>query len=103
MKRGIFVKIYSLTAKIPSGQVSTYGDLAEILGVKDSRIIGWALHKNKDSKIPCHRVVNRNGFLAKNYAFGGEKKQREKLLKEGVKFVKKNQVDLVSCFWQTKK
>lgn len=48
------------------------------------------------SKIPCHGVVFADGSLSKNYAFGGLKKQKEKLEKEGVIF-KGNKVNLKIC------
>lgn len=53
----------------------TYGQIAEILGnPRMSRQVGWALHANKSSEIPCHRVVNREGRLAPN--FNGEQEGR---------------------------
>ncbi len=95
-----FRKIRNLVAKIPKGKVTTYGEIAKALRIKDSRIVGWALHANKDKNIPCHRVINRFGFLAKNYSFGGAKTQKEKLKKEEIKFIGKFQVDLKSHFWK---
>ena len=77
----IFKKILKVVAKIPQGKVTTYGEIAKTLKIKNPRIVGWALHANKDKNIPCHRVVNKKGFLAKNYAFGGLKIQKEKLKK----------------------
>ncbi|MFQ9799712.1 MAG: MGMT family protein [Clostridia bacterium] len=26
-----------------------------------SRVVGYALHGNRDPEVPCHRVVNRKG------------------------------------------
>jgi methylated-DNA-protein-cysteine methyltransferase related protein len=44
------------------------------------------LHKNKNpDEIPCHRVVNSKGELAKNYRFGGREGQKKRLTAEGVK------------------
>jgi len=91
---GVFDQVYETVRKIPLGKVTTYGEIAKHLGLKDARVIGWALHANKSPKIPCHRVVNKEGRLARNYAFGGWKKQKEKLLKEGVGFKSKIYVDL---------
>ncbi|MGB9706461.1 MAG: MGMT family protein [Microgenomates group bacterium] len=98
----IFRKIRNLVAKIPKGKVTTYGEIAKALGIKDARVVGWAIYGNTDPKIPCHRVVMRDGFLAKNYSLGGAKIQKEKLKKEGVKFIGKFQVDLKSHFWKPK-
>ena len=77
----------------------TYGQIAEILGTRDARRVGWALHGNTDPKIPCHRVVNKEGSVAKNYAFEGWEEQKRKLLAEGVKFKNEKCVDLEKCRW----
>ena len=71
----------------------TYGEISRYLLIKDPRVVGWALHANKNSKVPCHRVVNKEGRLAKNFAYGGEKAQREKLEKEGIGFKDKIHVN----------
>lgn len=89
-----FEKIYLFVSKIPKGKVSTYKHIAEIAGVNNPRIVGYALHANRNpKKIPCHRVIKSDGTVAKGYAFGGEGKQKDMLLKEGIKF-KNNKVDL---------
>lgn len=80
--------VYKLVSSIPKTRVITYGQITKILKIKSPRLIGQILHKNPDpEKIPCHRVVFADGSLSKNYAFGGWKKQKEKLLKEGIKFI----------------
>lgn len=97
---GFFEKVYRLVRKIPSGKVTTYGEIARALGSKDARRVGYALHANKDSQTPCHRVVDKNGRLAPNFggpfAFSGRagsgfardgwKEQRRRLEAEGVEF-----------------
>lgn len=83
----LFEKIYRVVAKIPQGKVTTYGAIAKTVGTRNSRLVGWALHGNNNPKVPCHRVVFKNGGLAPHYVFGGEKEQRKKLMKEGVKFI----------------
>lgn len=85
-KKGLFSKIYLLVSRIPAGKVATYGQIARCLGIGDARIVGWALHANKNKRIPCHRVVNYQGELASGYVFGGWRRQRQKLLDEGVCF-----------------
>lgn len=72
----------------------TYSQIAKVLGTKDARKVGWALHANKDPNVPCHRVVNKEGRLSPGYAFGGSGEQKMKLDIEGVKFVDKMHVDL---------
>lgn len=92
-----FQHVWLAVAKIPSGQVATYGDIARLIGTRDARRVGHALHANRNSAVPCHRVVFSDGSLAAGYAFGGEGKQRRKLEAEGVKFTDEGKVDLESC------
>jgi methylated-DNA-protein-cysteine methyltransferase-like protein len=90
-----FDKIYKVVGKIPKGKVLTYKKVAEISGVKNPRVVGFALHANKNpDEIPCHRVVKANGELANGYAFGGLKAQKKKLEKEGVNFLNKTRINL---------
>lgn len=87
-------KVYSFVKTIPVGKVATYGQVAKALGIKDTRKIGWALHANKSSEVPCHRVVNKEGRLAKNFAFNGIEEQQRRLEAEGIVFEKDGLVDL---------
>jgi methylated-DNA-protein-cysteine methyltransferase related protein len=89
-----FEKIYEVVSKIPKGKVMTYKKIAEIAGIPNARVVGFAMHANKDIvKVPCHRVVGINGKLT-GYARGGIVKKREILEKEGVKFLDRETVDL---------
>lgn len=89
-------RIYEAVGQIPRGRVATYGRVAEMAGDKKmARAVGNALHKNPDpDNIPCHRVVNAKGELAKAFVFGGEGVQAERLKKEGVE-VNGSKVDLL--------
>lgn len=90
-----FDAIYAVVASIPKGKVLTYGKVAKLTNVKNPRVVGFALHANKDPwRIPCHRVVRRDGSLTKGYAFGGYKKQKERLGEEGITFIKNTIVNL---------
>lgn len=94
---GFFQQVYEIVLKIPKGRVMTYGDVARSLGTREAKKVGWALHANRDPGTPCHRVVFADGRLVAGYAFGGERKQRERLEKEGVKFTDEGKVDLKVC------
>lgn len=98
-----FQLVYALVRQIPTGYVTTYGDLARALGTRDlpagrqvlaARTVGWALHANKDPLTPCHRVVTKDGRLSESYAFGGSIEQYAKLVGEGVTFYDRTHVDL---------
>ena len=78
--------VYVLLSKIPSGKVSTYGDIAKALGhPKAARTIGRIIANNPNPiSIPCHRVVKSSGEIG-GFAYG-EQMKREILEKEGIKF-----------------
>jgi len=81
-----FDKVYTIVKKIPKGKVLTYKKVAELAGITNPRVVGFALRNNKDPKhIPCHRVIKSDLTLA-GYAFGGQKKKKEILQNEGVEF-----------------
>lgn len=96
-----YEKVYKAVSEIPRGKVATYGQIARICASpRASRIVGGALHKNPlPGVIPCHRVVNRFGGLAPDFAFGGKDAQKALLNAEGV-FVDENYtVELEKYLW----
>lgn len=83
-------RVYDLVLRIPVGRVTTYGEIARVLGCKCYRAVGVALSKNEDSpRVPCHRVVLSSGGIG-GFAFGQNKKV-ELLVSEGV-FVKNGRI-----------
>ena len=66
-------KILTACQKIPFGQTTTYGRLAQIAGsIKGARAAGNVLAKNPVPLIiPCHRVVCSSGRLGGFSAAGG--------------------------------
>lgn len=95
MRESLTDKIYAVVKRIPKGKVATYGMVAEAIGNRHlSRAVGNALHKNPDPRVvPCYRVVNAEGKLAEQFAFGGMKGQAAFLREEGVE-VRNGHVDL---------
>ena len=84
----VFEEIYAVVGRIPKGKVTTYGNIARLVGnPRLSRVVGYALHVNPDpERIPCYRVVNRFGEVSRAFAFGGENMQVELLKADGVEF-----------------
>jgi len=95
-----FEKIYQVVMQIPKGKVATYGQIARLAGNRNwSRVVGYALHANPNpAKIPCHRVVTREGCVSKAFAFGGENEQIKLLKAEGITFINEY-VDLKNHLW----
>lgn len=83
-------RVYAAVCAIPRGCVSTYGRIAEACGSpRAARAVGMALHRNpRPGEIPCHRVVNREGYLAPAFAFGGSDAQMVLLQSEGIEVVR---------------
>lgn len=93
-------KVYEIVARIPKGKVATYGIIARLSRVGNPRIVGSLLHMNPDPKrIPCHRVVNAQGKLAKHFVFGGRKVQTRRLQQEGISVDDESSVDLDKYLW----
>ena len=88
-------RIYEAVKRIPKGKVATYAQVAKMAGnPKMCRAVGNALHKNPDfENIPCFRVVNSKGELAREYAFGGAWAQKELLEADGIEVIN-GKVDL---------
>lgn len=93
--------VYEYLKGVPAGMVVTYGMIAHAIGrPRASRQVGNALHRNPTPiVVPCHRVVNREGRLAPEFAFGGMDMQASLLRAEGVEVVD-GYVDLEKYLWR---
>ena len=78
-------KVYKKLLEVPKGKVTTYGELAKAIGLKNGqRVIGRIMNKNPYPVIvPCHRVIKSNGKIG-GYAWG-EKVKSKMLSNEGIK------------------
>ncbi len=76
-------KVYAIVAKIPKGMMMTYAGVAKKAGKPGAaRAIGTIMSKNRDKRVPCHRVIRSDGGMG-GYAFGGVAKKRAILKREG--------------------
>lgn len=59
------IKVWEALLAIPSGHVTTYGDIARVIGhPKAVRAVGTAVGRNPISLlIPCHRALRKGGAL----------------------------------------
>lgn len=100
-KKDFFERVWEVVAEIPHGKVTTYGLIAEHLGMKSSaRTVGWAMNAAVGSGLPCHRVVNRFGALSGKRHFEGPDVMEERLRAEGVLFNDDGCVVLSEHLWQ---
>jgi methylated-DNA-protein-cysteine methyltransferase related protein len=81
--------------------VTTYGAIAHALGRPNgARSVGWALSTAPtNARLPCHRVVNRDGFLSGGWHWGHPDVMAALLRDEGVVFLSPYRVDLRACLW----
>ncbi len=92
--------VYDVVRLIPKGRVTTYGSIANYLGMnKSARIVGWALNSSRKNNIPAHRVVNRNGILTGKNNFNNPDEMRVSLEKEGAVIVEDKIVNFKTLYW----
>lgn len=100
--KNTFRLIYDIVRQIPKGKVATYGQIATLAGnPRLARVVGYALHVNPEPLIiPCHRVVNKEGYTSGSFAFGGKNAQGDLLRSEGVETDSEGRVDLNKYQWR---
>jgi AraC family transcriptional regulator, regulatory protein of adaptative response / methylated-DNA-[protein]-cysteine methyltransferase len=70
------VKVWEALLRIPAGQLTTYHDIARMIGQNNAnRAVGSAIGANPVSYlIPCHRVIQSMGIIG-NYRWGPVRKK----------------------------
>lgn len=85
-------RVLAIVKHIPKGSVLTYGEVAEKAGNPGaSRAVGTIMSHNKDTTIPCHRVVRSDGKIG-GYNFLRGVSKISLLKKEGVIFSKNDKI-----------
>lgn len=103
MKHSFYEKVYDLVKKIPRGRVTSYGNLATLLGhPRAARAVGYALNalpKHSLQSVPWQRVINSQGKIS----FKGDAiragLQRKILEDEGILFDADGRVDFSTFGW----
>jgi methylated-DNA-[protein]-cysteine S-methyltransferase len=87
-------KIYKKLLEVPKGKITTYGELAKAVGLKNGqRVVGKIMNKNPYPVIiPCHRVIMATGKIG-GYAFG-EQIKTNMLNDEGIQIKNGKILDL---------
>lgn len=95
--------VYRLVCRVPRGKVVTYGQVAAILGQpRGARAVGVALGALRpplQDTVPWHRVINAAGRPSHRDGFWAGI-QREMLEAEGVRFDRRDHVDLKRVRWK---
>ena len=96
-----FKSVFQIVSLIPEGKVTTYGAIANALGLGSARMVGWALNHcdTADFAIPAHRVVNRKGVLSGQLHFSPEYPMRSRLSDEGIEIKDSTIVGFEKYFW----
>tara|TARA_X000001036_G_scaffold203224_1_gene190886 strand:+ start:751 stop:1164 length:414 start_codon:yes stop_codon:yes gene_type:complete len=99
-KSNFFEDVYDVVRLIPKGKVTSYGAIANYLGItKSARVVGWAMRSShNDATIPAHRVVNRNGFLTGKHNFIGTRMDKL-LIDEGIQVKNNKIINFREVFW----
>ena len=72
-------QVRSIVASIPPGRVLSYGDVAELAGLRSARLVGRIMAEDT-ADLPWHRVLRSNGTVAEHL----RSRQLELLRAEGV-------------------
>ncbi len=74
-------RVEEVVRSIKKGETRSYGEVATAVGSPGAaRAVGTVMRTNKDTSVPCHRVVAKNGIGGYNGLCG----EKEALLrKEG--------------------
>lgn len=94
-------RVWDTVARVPSGRVATYGQIARESGLgRRARTVGRALRSlPAGSRVPWHRVVNAQGQISLPEASDSGREQRIRLESEGVVF-RAGRIDLSRFGWQ---
>ncbi|RRO15605.1 DNA methyltransferase [Saccharopolyspora rhizosphaerae] len=79
MDEETFERVRAVVASIPPGRVLSYGDVAELAGLRSPRLVGRIMSEDT-ADLPWHRVLRSNGTAAEHLRH----RQLELLRAEGV-------------------
>ena len=88
--------ILAVVERIPPGRVASYGDIAELVGIRSARYVGQVMFRYGGG-VPWHRVVMASGAPAPHKA----DEQLAMLVEEGVWLnADRSRVDMDRSRWQ---
>lgn len=101
MDKSFFNDVYEVVRLIPEGRVTTYGAIAQYLGLKSAaRMVGWAMNNaHAVQDVPAHRVVNRNGLLTGKHHFETPQAMQQLLEQEGIRIENDQIINFEQVVW----
>ena len=95
----LYQSIYSLARQVPPGYVTTYGQIARLIGCT-ARTVGFAMAAlPTGNNVPWQRVINSQGKVSPRTDGEGNVLQRDLLEVEGIQFDQKGRVNLDKHGW----
>jgi len=95
--QALFPRVYDIVRQVPRGKVTTYGDVAQLVGPGcDARVVGYAMAACPDD-VPWQRVINAQGKIS--LQGDAAQKQRMRLEGEGITFDQRGKIDLKRFRW----
>jgi methylated-DNA-protein-cysteine methyltransferase related protein len=92
-------RVYAIVAQIPKGRVMTYGQVAALAGAAWAAWeVGQIAHLGP-TDLPWQRVVNKQGGLARGFAWGGIEAHKKLLEEDGIEVNEQFKVDIDSLIW----
>jgi alkylated DNA nucleotide flippase Atl1 len=85
--------VLSCVERIPSGRVTTYGAIAEVVG-GGPRQVGWVMARH-GGPVPWWRVVRADGSLPESHLGEAQRRYTE----EGTPRRKSGSLDMRDAFW----
>jgi methylated-DNA-protein-cysteine methyltransferase-like protein len=93
----LYEKIYTICEQIPYGMVTSYGDIAAIVGGGcDARTVGYALNElpSERAGVPWQRIISKDGSISTRGLA-----QRQLLEQEGVEFDARGRAIMARFRW----
>lgn len=97
----VYERIYALVKQIPPGNVTSYGQVARMVGRCTPRMVGYAMAAlDFGTDVPWQRVINAQGKISPRAGGSGSALQRQILEAEGVVFSAGGRVDFAAAGWR---
>jgi len=93
--------VLRIVARIPEGQLASYGQVAGLAGFpRRPRQVGMILKGlPQDTEVPWHRVVNTSGYVPSKGRWWGAMEQIARLKAEGILVDAEGNLDLEAHRW----